>query len=183
MTDLGSLPHEASEPTAINERGQIVGLVHPPVLDPDHAILWEHEKLVDLGDFGAPVKQAIAINDRGQILVQTSHPDRAFLWQRGRVTDLGSLGGGVTYARALDDGGEVVGTSTTKTGVKLPFVWRRGRMLALPTLAGAGPWGGASAIDGRGHVLGYGYVAVRAASVEVGTHARAHAVLWTLRGG
>jgi probable HAF family extracellular repeat protein len=122
--------------------------------------------------------------------------DHAFVWRHGRDAAagarrlergsrdrLGTLGGGNTYAVALDARGDVVGTSTTKSGASLPFVWRDGRMLALPTLRASGqPRAGATALDGHGHVVGYSGVAVRASYVEVGTRSRAHAVLWTLAG-
>jgi uncharacterized membrane protein len=87
------LPGE-SFATAINRRGQIVGLIRPqpeaePPLDKEqHAILWEAQKMIDLGTFpGAShtVSYAAGINNRGQIVGYAETPSgqrHAALWTR-----------------------------------------------------------------------------------------------------
>lgn len=139
MTDLGSLPGEDSTPTAINASGYVVGYLNPSIYDPDHAVLWTMGgHLHDLGAFGSKVKQAIAIDTAGQVLVSTFRPDvHAYLWTNGRSVEIGHR---YTNAFGLNDHGWVVGTALfQKRGPQIPFVWHAGTMTALPALGGAGP--------------------------------------------
>ena len=139
MTDLGSLPNDNSTATAIDAKGTVVGFTNPGIFDPDHAVVWRNgAHLHDLGNFGSKVKQAIAINSAGQILVSTFRPDtHAFLWTNGHAVEIGRR---YTAAHDINDRGWVVGTALfRKRGPQTPFVWHDGRMTALPTLDGTGP--------------------------------------------
>jgi probable HAF family extracellular repeat protein len=171
MTDLGAPPGEVSEPRAIDAHGNVVGDASPPITDPDHALLWRAgRRFQDLGDFGSQVKQAIAINRHGQILVSTFRPDmHAFLWSNGRSVEIGKR---YTNPTALNDNGWVVGmTLFRKRGPQVPFVWRDGRLAALPTLDGQGPpTSAAYRINNNGWVVGRSY-----------TTTGDRAVLWTPR--
>jgi probable HAF family extracellular repeat protein len=168
MTDLGSLPGEDSAPTAINAQGDVVGYIQRGPADPDHAVVWRDGSLRDLGSFESVVKRAIAINSAGQILVSTFRPDvHAYLWQNGRTLKIGRR---YTAAAAINDPGWVVGMGLfRRRGPEIPFVWRAGTMTALPTIDGRGPpWGGISAINNHGWIVGSSYKA-----------AGSRAVLWT----
>lgn len=105
--------------------------------------------LRDLGVSGTPV----ALNDRGQVVVQAtaSKHANAFLWENGRVIGLGTLGGKETTASSMNERGQVVGWSETGAKSELGlvthgFLWEKGKMRDL----GAG-W--ARAINGRGQIL------------------------------
>lgn len=79
----------------------------------------EEHSITDLGTLGGSCSQAVAINDRGQVVgwsdtaIEGVH---AFLWEKGKMTDLGILGGGFNYAYAINNRGQVVGQSLTVSG-------------------------------------------------------------------
>ena len=82
MTDLGTLGGERSDPTAINESGQIIGSSWIKTRD-SHAFVWENGTMTDLGTLGGNASYASAINERGQIVgtSQTkSGQTHAVLW-------------------------------------------------------------------------------------------------------
>ena len=83
--------------------------------------------LRDLGVSGTPV----ALNDRGQVVVQAAAGTHAFLWESGRSVGLGTLGGRKTVAWSINERGQVVGQSTTANGYGQAFVWQNGRMRGL----------------------------------------------------
>lgn len=80
LTDLGRLPcvptaSHGGVGVALNDRGQVVGLSQTASGD-FHAVIWDHGQITDLsylipsGNLHLMVTQAVAINNRGQILVQ-----------------------------------------------------------------------------------------------------------------
>src|SRR6267143_2084687 len=70
--DLGTLGGHASEPTAVNDRGQVVG--YSDTADGHvHAFSWtEADGMIDLG-----IGEANAVNDRGEVVGITPLPVRA----------------------------------------------------------------------------------------------------------
>lgn len=129
---------------------------------------WKNGVLHDLGSFGSKVKQAIAINSAGQILVSTSRPDmHAYLWQNGHSAKLWPR---YTAARSMNNKGWIVGTALfRRKGPQIPFVGHAHTMTALPSLDEPGrPWSAVYAINDRGWIVGRNY-----------NNAGARAVLWT----
>jgi probable HAF family extracellular repeat protein len=171
MQDLGTLPG-GSDAVAlmVNEGGQIAGQsytgdsVPPP--NPTcsdfpltlHGFFWDNGKMVDLGTLGGSCTFTYALNNRGQVVGQstlsgdeTSHP---YIWERKKMTDLGTLGGTYGFASWLNDSGAVVGLATPQGDQALiAFLWKHGAISNLGTLPGNG-CSGADAINSQGQIVG-----------------------------
>jgi probable HAF family extracellular repeat protein len=152
--DLGTLPEGGYESysTAINNRGQVVGVAGNTVPDPNslsfpgyqaRAFLWDKQKgMQDLGTLpGGTDAIAAMINEPGQVVgwsYTSSAPSvncpsqfvlttGSFIWdKKNGMKDLGTLGGTCTLAADLNDRGQIAGYSN------LPgdqfwhgFVWDR----------------------------------------------------------
>ena len=84
--------------------------------------------ITDLGTLGGCCSQAVAINERGQIIgeadtranYEEGDPiSHAFLWQNGKLRDLGTLGAGPSQASAINDRGQIVGWSDTRPRTRM----------------------------------------------------------------
>ena len=171
MQDIGTLPGGTDAVALlVNEGGQIVGQsytgdsVPPP--NPTcsdfpltlHGFLWDNGKMVDLGTLGGSCTFTYALNNRGQVVGQstlsgdqTSHP---YLWDGNKMTDLGTLGGTYGYAAQLNDSGAVVGAATPEGDQALvAFRWKQGEISNLGTLPG-NKCSAADAINARGQIVG-----------------------------
>lgn len=190
LKDLGTLPGgDYSFAAAINQLGQIAGTSENSQIDPAsgnpefHAVLWQNDKILDLGTLGGTASFAATLNDRGQVIGQALNdvPDsfsilglgdgatltqtRAFLWQNGKMNDLGTLGGPDSWAMYINDLGQVAGTSytsgvidpNTQSPPSDPFLWENGKMKDLGNLGGTNGFLGpqfVQALNNRGQVVG-----------------------------
>jgi probable HAF family extracellular repeat protein len=191
LKELGTLPGgDYSFAAAINQRGQIVGASENNQTDPAsgnpefHAVLWQDDKIHDLGTLGGTASFAATLNGRGQVVGEALNdvPDplsilgsgdgttftqtRAFLWQNGKMTDLGTLGGPDSWAMFVNDRGQIAGASYTSDVIDPetmspqinPFLWENGKMRDLGNLGGNnGPLGApgiVNALNNRGQVVG-----------------------------
>ena len=133
---LGTLPGGfASEATAINDSGQVVG--YDWTGSAYHSFIWQTGVMTDLGTLGC-CTQAFGINASGQVVGGSS--GRAFIWQNGVMTDLGTPGGFST-ASGINDAGQVVGTFFPPGFVSVQgnghaFLWQNGVTIDLGTLGG-----------------------------------------------
>lgn len=179
LKDLGTLPNSNySFALEINDRGQIVGASEVNRTDPAtgnpefHAVLWENDKIRDLGTLGGTASFAATLNSRGQITGEALNgvPDprsilglgsgltltqtRGFLWQDGKMQDLGTLGGPDSWASFVNERGQVAGASYTSdvvdpnTGTPQIdlFLWENGEMKDLGNLGGTNGFLGAPGI-------------------------------------
>jgi probable HAF family extracellular repeat protein len=140
---LGDLPGAAAD---INDRNQVVGVAHPKdSAGPRHAYLWANGVAHDLGTLGGMNSEAIAINNRGQVVGWAETPDggtHAFLWERGTMRDIGPVGGN-SGAWGINERGQVIGYLVGGGS----FVWERGAAQVLPLSA--------VALNDRGLVAGW----------------------------
>lgn len=144
---------------AVNADGMVVGARQPEGAA-QHATVWQHGDVNDLGTFGGAWAHARAVNDRGEVLVlvgsQTGGAGMTSLvWQDGAVRELGHLGGDETEGYAIGAQGQVVGRSRTQTGEYQAFLWQDGRMTALPPLfTGTGSSSVAVVVNAAGTAAG-----------------------------
>lgn len=166
MTALPGLPGGGqTEATDINNAGLIVGAGGVMNTVP---VSWRHGEVQPLTTTEA-VTAALAVNDRGQVVLGYYSGPRAFLLDRGRSTTIEPpTGYGILQPWGMNVRGQVVGD--TIGSLNEPFVWQRGRLTLLPRLVQNG---GATAqdINTRGQVVGY--------AASDATTLNFRAVLWT----
>jgi probable HAF family extracellular repeat protein len=133
---------------------------------------------IELGTFGGPYGEAVAVNAGGQVVGWAWTADRAqhaFSWTQARgIVDLGTLDGFVqSAAAAVSDSGQVVGSAYTgEYEVERAFSWTEaGGMVDLGTLGGA--HSRAVAVNESGQVVGRSTIA----------DGSEHAFSWTEAGG
>ncbi len=143
------------EPHAMNDHGQVVGLVHDSA-GKYNLLLWEQDK--GYVDLGSAYPGQCDINNRGQICgdttVEPNSPPQAFLREPdGTVVMLGDLGGDSSCAVAINERGQIVGNSFTGRTYRA-FVWdRQNGMRQLPSLGTR--TNRAMAISDSGQIFGY----------------------------
>jgi probable HAF family extracellular repeat protein len=141
--DLGVLPgYNASRAMALNNKGNVVGILTKNAPDSPHAFLYEGN-LVDLG----PDTYAYDINEQrevvGERLVSPPANWSAFLCETSsgslQFTDLGHLqktGFVGSVARSINNHGDIVGDSFTPYGVGLNGLPKMSRAFLRPGPAG-----------------------------------------------
>ena len=166
MIDLGTLGGTCGNPTALNNKGQVVGFSNLNGDQFSDPFLWDEGELIDLyvHSVGGNPLTANAINDKADIVGGGAFPNRvfdAYLWRNGVATDLGTLAGDCySEAWAINSNGQVVGISfSCDFSRQRAFLWENGSMVDLDTLIPAHSslqlqW--PMAINDRGEVAGTG---------------------------
>lgn len=116
-----------SQAVAINNWGQIVGsfgggpLDFSPGADGRHAFIWKGRGIIDLTP-SAFSSEGMAINDRGQVLLQvydgTPAAPKMFLWQRGSLHHIADSAGLLTCInnRSHAAGSNILAVPSDQTG-------------------------------------------------------------------
>jgi probable HAF family extracellular repeat protein len=146
MKKLGTLGGYNSNGHTLNEPGQLVGwsettTTPDPTLGfpPFHAFLWEKDVMTDLGTLGGKMSIFPWINNRRQVVGQSSvfgdANFHAFLWQDGVMHDLGTLPGDTDSAAfAINDRGQTAGQSCDASGNCRAVLWHNGMPTDFNTL-------------------------------------------------
>jgi probable HAF family extracellular repeat protein len=152
MRPLSPYPgHSASAATAINEKGQAVGIsgdcdVAVGRYSAKRAVLWEKDgSVIDIGNLGADSWHTpMAISENSAVVGFSVPPGdtsgafvpHAFLWTRqGGIQNLGKLTGDSTsQALGINSRRQIVGVSTSAVGISRAFLWENGVMMNLNDL-------------------------------------------------
>jgi len=169
MTALPTLGGNNGQASAINNRGQIVGISETTDSDPGctagkpgkviSPVLWEKGEARPLptlvGDQDGFVQ---GINNRGQAVGSsgtcTNISMHAVLWENDTAIQLKDLGqaGGAAYA--INDHGQIVGYVSSADGTTIvAAIWQNGEITSIPILPGDSA-AFATGINNRGQVVG-----------------------------
>jgi uncharacterized membrane protein len=165
MIDLGGFGGNVGIPSALNNRGHLIGFSNLAGDKTSDPFLWDGKELIDLAkQSGGTFQVANGINDAGTIIGGGLFPSGAFdaaLWRNGAVTDLGVLAGDcASIAVAINSAGQVAGNSfSCNSPTARSFIWEDGSMAdssALLTRESDFQLSGVDAINDRGEIAGTG---------------------------
>jgi probable HAF family extracellular repeat protein len=203
IQELSTFGDPVGVAAAINDRGQVVGAsgtcgpfnVNSGLyLVENHALLWDHGAVTDLGNLGGTGglagNHACAINNLGQVVGHSELPNNTtfhgFLWTSELgMRDLDTLpNDAASLALGINDRGEVVGASLDANFNPRAVLWENDAMTDLNTLVSA--TSGlyllvANSINSSGEIVGvgvtstgevHGFLAIQMATTTINRLAR-----------
>lgn len=169
INDAGQGPTHPSD-RAINILGQTVGSRYVPGSTARQATLSMAGETIAIHPPGNFTSEAIALNDRGQVLVKAEDnigEFQSYLYDDGKLTQLRFKGSGPNLTAAVDMNnlGQIVGHHVGENWNAEAFIYENAEFSLLGTLPGGG-WTTATAINDLGQVVGNSYF-----ESELGTRA------------
>jgi probable HAF family extracellular repeat protein len=162
LRQLSSIPPQRNfgVAQAINLYGVVAGYSDYNLLDAEHAVIWVHGVLTDLGTLpGGSISEATGINDAEEVTgfsdSGTSEP-HAFRWSSPKgMQDLGTLPGGYySQGLAINAQGDIAGYSNAGDAEWHASLWTASAgMQSLPNLPGGFSASG-NGINDLGQVVG-----------------------------
>jgi probable HAF family extracellular repeat protein len=149
LTEMTQLPPYPGDPdsaaTAINDRGQIIGISGLCAnavggASAVHALLWENGQTINLGNLGANVwNTPVSLNNHGEVVGfanNTANNSQAFLWTKesGKMRALPFIGNdNSSVAYDINEKGQIVGISSggTEPFAARAFLYENGKMMDL----------------------------------------------------
>ena len=155
VTDIG-LPDDSSDPSSVqamglNDLGEVTGS-YTNADGHQHAFLYTHGVVQDLGTLGGSYSVGIAVNDSSEVTGSSrpsdaSGDEHAFLHNGVFMDDLGTLGGAISQGRGINASGEITGEADVSATARHAF-WFDGLTLHdLGVTGGAGSSGGFDLTD------------------------------------
>jgi probable HAF family extracellular repeat protein len=169
MMALPTLGGNNGQASAINNRGQIVGISETTVQDSGCSpskpgkiispVFWKRGEVRALPTVaGDPDGFVQGINDQGQAVGSsgtcTNIATHAVLWENDAAFQLPDLGRVGSDAYAINDHGQIVGYVSSPDGTTIfAAIWQNGGITTIPTLPGDSA-AFATGINNRGQVVG-----------------------------
>jgi probable HAF family extracellular repeat protein len=168
MQDLGTLPGGTdAQALLINERGQVMGYSYTASTQSGacyplatSSFLWDKEKgMTDLGAFGGTCTVAFALNNKGQVVGESSgtgdQSAPGFLWENGSLHELKGLGGDFAGAAAINDQGQAAGFGYFPGDIIFhATIWENAKSITDLGVIGNDQCSDATAINAEGQVVG-----------------------------
>lgn len=173
----------ASDATAVNGAGQVVGSASPSLGAPRRAFFWNGSSINWLNFVGYSTSTANAVN--GAKVVGTANPTgtftpKGYLYDGGSTTWLPTLGGASCNPLSVNASGIVVGASQDAGGLMKAFAYAGGVITNLGTLGG--PTSAAMDVNGNGQIVGHSRISasngISRAFLHNGTSMNALSGLW-----
>ncbi len=149
MRDLGTLgTGNNAIAIFVNASGQVAGVSATNTIAEsatgylaEHPFFWDDGKMLDIGTLGGTLGYPWFMNDRGQVVGDSSFPGdqtfHAFVWdKKDGIKDLGTLPGQTfSVATWINDQGEIVGNADFFGGGH-SILWKNGKMIDIGVLPG-----------------------------------------------